>query len=77
VSVATVLVSKWQWYRLGGCMKVRDMIGGEIARMSLAYVKLGQTPARWRARTIRLPATRPMQRAMPYRWRCRSRPARR
>jgi hypothetical protein len=39
-SISTLLVSKWQWYRLGGCTRVGDMLGGEIARMSLAYVKM-------------------------------------
>jgi cellulose synthase/poly-beta-1,6-N-acetylglucosamine synthase-like glycosyltransferase len=40
LAIGTQLVSKWLWYRLGGCMRVSDMVGGEIARMSLAYVKM-------------------------------------
>lgn len=53
--LATLLVRKWQWYRLGGCDRLGDMIGGEIARMSLTYVKmvagiagLSGKPLQWR-----------------------------
>jgi cellulose synthase/poly-beta-1,6-N-acetylglucosamine synthase-like glycosyltransferase len=40
VVVMTLLLKRWQWYRLAGCRSWRDMLGGEVARMSLLYVQL-------------------------------------
>jgi cellulose synthase/poly-beta-1,6-N-acetylglucosamine synthase-like glycosyltransferase len=55
ISVAASLITKWKWYRLAGCTRIGDMIGGEIARMSLTYVKmiagvagLSRKPIKWR-----------------------------
>ncbi|MDB5718653.1 MAG: hypothetical protein JWM38_2080 [Sphingomonas bacterium] len=40
LGVATAPVTLWQRYRLTGCTRIRDMIGGEIARMSLTWVAM-------------------------------------
>lgn len=51
----TSFVRTWHRYRLAGCERVEDMIGGEIARMSLSYVilvagvaGLSRKPLAWR-----------------------------
>ncbi len=51
----TSLVRTWHRYRLAGCSRVRDMIHGEIARLSLSYTilvagvaGLSSKPLAWR-----------------------------
>lgn len=55
IAAIAALVSKWQRYRLSGCTRWIDMLGGEIARMSLTYVMmlasvagLSRRPLAWR-----------------------------
>lgn len=56
-------IRRWQRYRLAGCTSLAEMAGGEIARMSLAWVQmiaafagLSRRPLAWR-RTPKFAAT--------------------
>lgn len=40
IATVTWLVNVWISYRLAGCNSLRDMLRGEIARLSLTYVKM-------------------------------------
>ena len=40
LGMAAMLIRKWHRYRLSGCRRIADMVGGEIAKMSLFYVML-------------------------------------
>jgi cellulose synthase/poly-beta-1,6-N-acetylglucosamine synthase-like glycosyltransferase len=40
IALPASLVTTWQRYRISGCTRIRDMIGGEIARASLTWVSM-------------------------------------